>query len=171
MIQTEFERLVDAHPNMTLKEYVAYQEEEKRKAREAEQYNDDCNKIWMIENLVGKNLLFRMNGGFRIMRCRLDESHNEICFDIIYTYGSIEKMLDGTGDIYRFVQTNARGEKKPPFNIKWIKTPYNNSRDTFSVYVISDEKMNEISDTFGKFSDFFRDMTKFESADFVEKVY
>ena len=69
MIQNEFERFVDAHPDMTLKEYVKYQEEEKRKAREAEQYNDDCNKIWMIENLVGKNLLFRMNGGFHVMKC------------------------------------------------------------------------------------------------------
>lgn len=160
----DINKFASTHADMTLKEYIQFLKEQREQEIKDIHDKEEKHKQWIIDNLVGKYLLFKMEGNHRIMTLFVNE-RGDIVPNILYSYSSVDhKLGDINSEIFRFTKETL----KSSFRINWIKSPYNSFKPSYIMYIIKDEEFNNIVNSFKSFEVFYKNLLNLNNFTKVE---
>ena len=160
----DINKFASTHADMTLMEYVEFLKKQREQEIKDIRDKEEKHKQWIIDNLVGKYLLFKMESGHRIMTLFVNE-RGDIVPNILFSYSSVDhKLGDINSEIFRFVKETP----KSSFRLNWIKSPYNSFKPSYPMYIIKDEEFNNIVNSFKSFEVFYKNLLNLNNFTKVE---
>lgn len=157
------DKFVIEHPNMTLSELIAYRTEKINSFKKQEEERENNHKKWIIDNLCGKKVIYRMNGAFNLIAFEYDAIKDKITPTIYYEFYFVEPAFLDHKNSSRFRFDNLKKDEKACFNIKWIKSPYNDDPMAQSAYIMSDKDFEDTLAMFKSFEDGYNRLLGFEN--------